>query len=297
VNSYQFEQTGIHGQQQPGSQQRGCGSKAPGWRCVNPFGYPLTPSMNQGKTDHPTALLGDFPSIRTFLNALRKATGVQVQILPMSPSPDRNGAAVSRTSRNISVPVRCCNKVIGCLVVEPADQGEQEKPASSTATAWNRLSPHQRDGVEQLLQLFASHLSSNTDLCVLATSMAEPPCVGRARDFIRANLHELLSLSQVAKTIGFCTDHLGRMFSRATGLTFTQYVQRARTEKAKELLADREQRVSEVAFASGFQSIPHFNRVFRRLTGIAPTTYRANLFKAVSRNVESYLGKKKSANA
>jgi AraC-like DNA-binding protein len=87
------------------------------------------------------------------------------------------------------------------------------------------------------------------------------------------------------------------MFSRATGLTFTQYVQRARTEKAKELLADREQRVSEVAFASGFQSIPHFNRVFRRLTGIAPTTYRANLFKAVSRNVESYLGKKKSANA
>lgn len=242
-------------------------------------------------------MLGDFPSIRTFLDAFRKATGVSVWILPIPLPAMRNGIAVTGTEWNISVPVQCCSQVIGWLVAEPVRRGQQEKPLLSAAAASKGLSPHQRDAVEQLLQLFASHLSSKSDLCVLATSVAEPLCVRRARDFIRANFHEPLCLSQVAKAVGFCADHFARLFNRATGLTFTKYVLRMRVEKAKELLANRQQRVSEVAFASGFQTIPYFNRVFKRMTGLAPNAYRGDLFMAASRKIKSDLGKKKSANA
>jgi AraC-like DNA-binding protein len=45
-------------------------------------------------------------------------------------------------------------------------------------------------------------------------------------------------------------------------------------EKAKVLLADPAARVSEVAFAAGFCSIPRFNRVFKKLAGVSPTEYR-----------------------
>jgi AraC-like DNA-binding protein len=45
-------------------------------------------------------------------------------------------------------------------------------------------------------------------------------------------------------------------------------------EKAKNLLLNPNARVSEVAYRVGFQSLTHFNRVFRKLTGHSPTGYR-----------------------
>ncbi|MDG1890325.1 MAG: helix-turn-helix domain-containing protein, partial [Verrucomicrobiota bacterium] len=36
-------------------------------------------------------------------------------------------------------------------------------------------------------------------------------------------------------------------------------------------------RVSEIAFEVGFQSLTHFNRVFRKLVGLSPSSYRRKL--------------------
>jgi len=70
-------------------------------------------------------------------------------------------------------------------------------------------------------------------------------------------------------TFYFC-----KMFKKATGLTFTDYLGRVRVEKAKNLLLNPDLRVSEIAYAVGFQSLTHFNRVFRELTGESPTNFR-----------------------
>ena len=48
-------------------------------------------------------------------------------------------------------------------------------------------------------------------------------------------------------------------------------------EKAKNLLLNPNLRVSEIAFEVGFQSLTHFNRVFKKLLGQSPTEYRAQL--------------------
>jgi len=66
-----------------------------------------------------------------------------------------------------------------------------------------------------------------------------------------------------------------QLFKRATGLTFTEYVARVRIEKAKTLLLARNRRVSEIAYEVGFQSLTHFNRVFRQIVGQSPSNYRA----------------------
>ena len=67
------------------------------------------------------------------------------------------------------------------------------------------------------------------------------------------------------------------MFKQATGLTFTDYVARVRVEKIKNLLLNPHKRISEAAYEAGFQSLSQFNRVFRRVTGLAPTVWRARL--------------------
>jgi AraC-like DNA-binding protein len=54
-------------------------------------------------------------------------------------------------------------------------------------------------------------------------------------------------------------------------------VSRARIEKAKNLLLNQNLRVSEIAYEVGFQSLTHFNRVFKKVIGQAPTEYRAQV--------------------
>ena len=64
------------------------------------------------------------------------------------------------------------------------------------------------------------------------------------------------------------------MFKRATGMTFTEYLSFVRVAKSKQLLANPQKRISEVAYEAGFSSLTHFNRMFRRITGQSPTAYR-----------------------
>jgi AraC-like DNA-binding protein len=70
-------------------------------------------------------------------------------------------------------------------------------------------------------------------------------------------------------TFYFC-----KMFKKATGLTFTDYLSRVRVEKAKALLLNPHLRISEIAYDVGFQSLTHFNRMFRKIVGQSPTVYR-----------------------
>jgi AraC-like DNA-binding protein len=74
-----------------------------------------------------------------------------------------------------------------------------------------------------------------------------------------------------------------KTFKKATGMTFTDYLARVRVEKVKNLLLNPHKRVSEAAYEVGFQSLSQFNRVFRRIAGEAPTTYRDRLHGVASR--------------
>jgi AraC-like DNA-binding protein len=86
-----------------------------------------------------------------------------------------------------------------------------------------------------------------------------------------------MSLSQVAKAVNTSTFYFCKLFRKHTGINFTDYVSRVRIERAKNLLLNRNLRVSEIAFEVGFQSLTHFNRVFKRIVGQAPTQYRLHL--------------------
>jgi AraC-like DNA-binding protein len=102
----------------------------------------------------------------------------------------------------------------------------------------------------------------------------EPSVVRRARQYVAKNYQEDLSLSDVAKRLNMSVFYLSRLFKRASGFGFAEYLGRIRVECAIELLANPELRISAIAFEVGFQSLSSFNRVFRRFTRISPTEYR-----------------------
>jgi YesN/AraC family two-component response regulator len=106
---------------------------------------------------------------------------------------------------------------------------------------------------------------------------SEPPTITRAKEYITEHQSEDISLGQVAKAVNTSTFYFCKMFKKATGLNFTNYLSRIRVERAKNLLLNPNLRVSEIAFEVGFQSLTHFNRVFKRIIGQSPTEYRSKL--------------------
>jgi AraC-like DNA-binding protein len=104
---------------------------------------------------------------------------------------------------------------------------------------------------------------------------AEPVEIWKTRKFIEEHSAEELSLSKVAKAVNISRNHLSEKFKQVTGINFVEYVARTRFEEACRLLHDVDLRISEIAFAVGFQSLSQFNRVFKKLSGKSPSAYRA----------------------
>jgi AraC-like DNA-binding protein/ligand-binding sensor protein len=136
------------------------------------------------------------------------------------------------------------------------------------------LSKKQYRGMLRLLEIFGRHLSILSNQLATESSTIEPIAVARAKKFISQNQDSALCLATVAKAVNTSTFYFCKLFKKTTGLTFTEYVNRVRIEKAKTLLADPNHRVSEVAYDVGFQSLTHFNRIFRKIEGQSPSGYR-----------------------
>ena len=142
------------------------------------------------------------------------------------------------------------------------------------------LSAKQLESVVSLLNIFAQHLSMVSNQVVLKQQNAEPPVIARAKQYIQEHQAEDLSLGQVAKAVNTSTFYFCKMFKKGTGINFTDYLSRFRIEKAKYLLLNPNLRISEIAYEVGFQSLTHFNRVFKRIIGQSPTEYRSQLTSA-----------------
>jgi AraC-like DNA-binding protein/ligand-binding sensor protein len=138
--------------------------------------------------------------------------------------------------------------------------------------------PNKRhEAVIKLLAIFAQHLSMLSNQVLLQQDNAEPPVITRAKEFIQEHQTENLRLGHVAKAVNTSTFYFCKMFKKVTGINFTDYLSRVRIEKSKNLLLNPNLRVSEIAFEVGFQSLTHFNRVFKKILGQSPTEYRTQL--------------------
>ncbi len=139
------------------------------------------------------------------------------------------------------------------------------------------LTPKQYESMVRLLTIFGQHLSLVSNQLAVQQQNAEPPAITRAKQFIHEHQADDLSLGEVARAVNTSTFYFCKIFKQATGLPFTHYLSRVRVEKAKNLLLNPNVRVSEIAYEVGFQSLTHFNRVFKKVTGQSPSAFRAQL--------------------
>lgn len=196
-----------------------------------------------------------------------------------------------------AVPVRTGEKTIGYLQTgqvfrRPPTEAQFErtaKLAKDGGVTINREDLHEayfnspvlpakrHEAALNLLHIFADHLGMVSNQIMVRNANAEPPMITRAKQFIEEHYQEDLSLGLVSRAVNTSTFYFCKMFKKGTGINFTDYLSRIRIEKAKNLLLNPNLRISEIAYEVGFQSLTHFNRIFKKLAGQSPTQYREHL--------------------
>lgn len=92
--------------------------------------------------------------------------------------------------------------------------------------------------------------------------------------FVNKHYHKPLTLQTFCNQKHYNLSYISRRFKQETGMTFREYVQKIRIEKACELLAGSDMTVSEIARAVGYDDIQFFHSVFKRLLHMTPKEYK-----------------------
>ncbi|MDF2538554.1 MAG: hypothetical protein K0S76_1575 [Herbinix sp.] len=93
--------------------------------------------------------------------------------------------------------------------------------------------------------------------------------------FIEQNYHTNLTLQMAAEKSGLSVFYFSRLFKEVTGTKFTEYLNAYRINHAMDLLRSENTKIVDIAFATGFNCIETFNRVFKQVCGCIPSDYRS----------------------
>lgn len=101
--------------------------------------------------------------------------------------------------------------------------------------------------------------------------------VTAATTYLKAHCHEPLRISDLVCHLGYSRARIFEIFKAGTGMTPNDYLLRCRVRKARQLLTDPAQSITEIALNAGFGSSQYFSQVFKKYTGMTPSRYRAGI--------------------
>ena len=115
----------------------------------------------------------------------------------------------------------------------------------------------------------------------LASILYQPNLSGSSEErilkvcaYIHGNFNGEISLYQLASMANMNESAFCRFFKKMTGKTAIEYINSLRLGMACRLLQNDHSKINEVAFDSGFNTIPYFNRYFKKMKNCSPSEYR-----------------------
>ena len=106
--------------------------------------------------------------------------------------------------------------------------------------------------------------------------------IKRAVYFMSEKYAEEIRLENLAREARMSKYHLCRVFKRWVGISCIAYLNRVRIERAKEMLIQKYDSITNIAYDTGFKNLVHFERTFKAHVRITPTAYRKTKRKTVN---------------
>ncbi|WP_207534550.1 helix-turn-helix domain-containing protein [Desertivirga arenae] len=123
-----------------------------------------------------------------------------------------------------------------------------------------------------LLQLISRFLTTKTFR--QSTSATIPSKILDSISYIQLNLGKNLTVAHLAERANQHPDYFSRLFLRSTGDRPIAFINEKRIERAQYLLTTTKMPSEEVALETGFENVPYFSKIFKKITGLTPGQYK-----------------------
>ncbi|AHM68034.1 AraC-like DNA-binding protein/mannose-6-phosphate isomerase-like protein (cupin superfamily) [Paenibacillus jamilae] len=139
----------------------------------------------------------------------------------------------------------------------------------------NKQPLHDRCVQHLLLEmLILVHRSEAAERSELVSSHPMHQKITEISSFIQDHFNEPLTLEQVAACFFISPAYLSRIFLKLTGFHFSEYIRVVRVRAAQTRLRTTKDKIQHIAEDVGFGHASHFNKIFKKITGLSPLQYR-----------------------
>ncbi len=129
--------------------------------------------------------------------------------------------------------------------------------------------------------LFIFEISQTfADAVLKDTSGKYDEVIQKATEYIRNNYMNKITLESVAAHVYLSPSYLSRIFKEKTGQNFNGYLNSIRVSRAKQMLLEKDADLVNVSLAVGYDDRSYFSKVFKRITGVTPHSFKASNFKS-----------------
>ena len=128
--------------------------------------------------------------------------------------------------------------------------------------------------LQEISQQKATQIASNTYQNVLSKKFETR--INKVCTHLQIHCCEPIRLKEVADLVCMSESNFCKFFKKATSTTFSDYINDLRINEACNLLLFSDYSISEIAHASGFESLSYFNRVFLKKKQTTPSLFRKN---------------------
>lgn len=144
---------------------------------------------------------------------------------------------------------------------------------------WDAASDCDQMGELRLHSVLYQFLADWLEMMVVTKQLpagyqAKEGYIRKALDFIHIHYGQRVTISGIAQMIGIDRIYLSNLFKESMRISPQQYLLHYRMDKAIELLTDSELTVSEISHSVGYSDPLLFSKMFKKITGAAPTHYR-----------------------
>jgi AraC-like DNA-binding protein len=145
---------------------------------------------------------------------------------------------------------------------------------------WNKVKQHK--GLARLAAFceFMAELAECTDYRLLSSVQLQSEDDDESEHIndlvirITEDLAAPLSAAQIAQDLGMSESRFSRFFRKATGNTFTDFINRVRINRACQLLMESDLLITQICYDVGFNNVANFNRRFLEIKGMTPSDFR-----------------------
>jgi AraC-like DNA-binding protein len=123
-----------------------------------------------------------------------------------------------------------------------------------------------------ILQLIARFLASNRFKNIHGDHV--PSKILDAIRYIQLHLREHITIGTLAHRANLHQDYFSRLFVQHTGQRPLKYLHEKRIERAQYLIATTDFSYPEIAEKTGFDNVPHFSKIFKKVTSLTPGEYK-----------------------